>query len=293
MANEAVKIKTNRQVSLNRGKNFSSSRIFLYVGLIVLALICFIPFYMMLINATHSSYDIGAKINLLPSDQLIANYKVIMKNTPRYWYGFQNSVIISVFGTLLSAYFGSLAAYGFAKYKFRGKNILFWAVMATMMIPPQLGIIGFYQLMNAMHLISNPLALILPMAANANLVFFVRGYIEGAISNSLIESARMDGCGEFKIFNRIVLPLITPSIATMSIFTFITSWNNFFTPLVIMQREDRYTVPIMTYMVNGFYRDQFGAVYTSLAISVVPIMIVFIFASKYIIGGLTAGAVKG
>lgn len=273
-----------------KGKRLVSN-IVLYFFLIVLAIICFLPFYIMIMNATHSSTDIATKLNFLPGTEFINNYKS-MSSSVNIWRGFKNSLIVSVSSTILAAYFGALTAYGFSKYKFKGNKLLFWIMMGSMMVPSQLGMIGFFNIIAKLRLVDNLLALILPSIANANFVFFVKLYIDSTVPDSIIESARMDGCSEFMIFNRIVIPMIIPSIATMSIFTFICSWNSYLVPLVVLYKQEKYTVPLLTAIAKGVYRTDYGAVYVATAMSMVPIMIVFAFCSKYIIGGMTAGAVK-
>jgi multiple sugar transport system permease protein len=263
----------------------------IYVFLIVLAVIAFLPFYFMIINATHTSQDISTQVNLLPGKAFMENYNR-MYPTINIWKGFRNSLFVSLSNTALAAYFGALTAYGFSRYKFKGNKILFWVVLGSMMFPFQLGIIGYFKVVHALNLIDNHLALILPGIANANFVFFVKLYIDANVSKSIIESARIDGCSEIGIFNKIVLPTIKPSIATMSIFSFIVVWNDYLTPLVVLYDESKYTVPLLTAMAKGVYRTDFGAVYVCIAFSIIPIMVVFAFASKYIISGLTAGAVK-
>lgn len=280
-----VKIK-----KINKDKPILSN-IVLYIFLIVLAILSFLPFYIMMINATRTSNEIATQLNFLPGKALMSNYRRMM-SAVNMWQGFKNSLIISTSSTILAAYFGTLTAYGFSKYRFKGNKILFWIVLGSMMFPAQLGLIGFFKVASVFNLINSRLALIIPAIANANIVFFVKLYIDAAVPNEVIESARIDGCSEFMIFNKIVIPMIIPSIATMSIFTFITSWNNYLIPLVVLYDESKYTVPILTAMAKGVYRTDFGAVYVAIALSMVPIMIVFAFCSKYIIGGLTAGAVK-
>lgn len=269
----------------------SIGSIILYTFLIGLAIICFIPFYLMIMNATHTSAEISQELNLLPGGAFLNNYKRLSESV-NVWIGFRNSIFVSTIGTMLSAYVGALTAFAFSKYKFVGNNLLFWIILGSMMIPPQLGIIGFFSVCSSLNLIDNLLALIIPMMANAQLVFFVKLYMDSSVPDSLIESARIDGCSEFGIFNKIVLPIAIPSIATMSMFTFISSWNNLIIPSIVLYDEKNYTLPLFTVMAKGVYRTDFGAVYASIAISIVPIMIAFAFCSKYIIGGITAGAVK-
>jgi multiple sugar transport system permease protein len=282
--------------TLNKEKNIKKikpGRIVLYVFLILLAVICLLPFYIMIISATHTSEEIATQFLILPGSAFIDNYVRMIQSVQYFWNSYKNSLVVSISATALAGYFGSLAAYGFAKYKFKGNNLLFWLVLCSMMVPLQIGLLGFFKVVQASHfLVNSHLALIIPAMGNACLVFFVKLYIETAVPDSIIESARIDGCGEYKIFNKIVIPMIMPSIATMSIFTFISTWNNFLTPLIVLYDEKKYTVPLMTAMAKGVYRTDFGAVYVTIALAVVPIMIVFAFCSKYIIGGLAAGAVK-
>lgn len=266
--------------------------ILVYIFLSLLAVICLLPFYTMIINATRNSAQIATSLSLLPGDQFSENYIRMKEAGTNIWRGFGNSLIVSVSGTLLSAYFGALTAYGFSTYRFKGRKVLFWILMGSMMVPTQLGLIGFFKVISVLNLVNNRLALIIPVIANANLVFFVKLYIDSVVSASIIESARIDGAKETSIFNRIVFPMISPSIATMSIFTFIGLWNNYLTPLIVLYDEKKYTIPVITAIARGVYQNDFGAVYVCIALSMVPIIVAFAFCSKYIISGITAGSVK-
>ena len=270
----------------------SSKKVSWYILLILLTLICLVPFYIMIINSTHTNGEIAAKLWILPGTALLDNYHRLLESVP-IWKGFANSLFIAVAVTVVSGYFSALTAYGFSRYKFKGNKILYAVVLGSMMIPMQLGFIGFYQLISKMHLLNSYIPLIIPSIANASSVFFIKGYTDGAVHESLIEAARIDGSSEFSIFNKIGLPLIMPSVATMSIFTFIGTWNNYLTPLILITDMEKYTLPIMQVVAKGVYKTEFGAIYTCIAISVVPIMIAFVFLSKKIIGGLTIGGVKG
>ncbi|MDD5600741.1 MAG: carbohydrate ABC transporter permease [Actinomycetota bacterium] len=264
---------------------------FLYLFLIVLAIICFTPFYIMIINATRSTQAINAGISLIPGKALVENYKSMMASM-NIWKGFLNSLIIAISSTLLSAYFGALTAYAFSKFRFKGNKALFWFILGTMMIPPQLGLIGYYILTARLHIINTYWALILPAVANASTVFFLKMYIDTNVNESLLEAARVDGSSEIYTFNRIVFPIILPGVATMSILNFIASWNNYLTPLVLLFDKDKFTLPILIALVKGTYKQNLGAQYMAVAISIVPIIIAFTFLSKYIISGITAGALK-
>jgi len=264
----------------------------LYIALTALAILCFLPFFIMIINATHTNGEIATTLSLTPGSALMVNYKRLLESQP-IWNGLLNSLIIASSVTVVSGYASALTAYGFSKFKFKGNSILFWILLGTMMIPTQLGMIGLFQLVKTFKLLDSYLPLIIPAIASPASVFFIKGYTDGAISESLIEAARIDGCNEFKIFNRIVLPLIFPSVATMSIFTFISTWNNFLIPLILLFDPKKFTLPIMVMLARGTYQTEYGAVFAGVAISIIPIMIAFIFLSKKIVGGLTVGGVKG
>lgn len=268
-----------------------ASYIILYFFLIFLALICFSPFYLMIINCTHNDGEILSKIWLTPGTSLSKNYQNLVNAVP-IWAGFFNSLFLAVSVTILSGYFSALTAFGFSKYHFKGNKVFYYIVLGSMMIPSQLGITGFYQLAVQLHLLNSYIPLILPSIANAWAVFFIKGYIDDAVHSSLMEAARLDGCSEFLIFNLIALPLIMPAIATISIFTFIGAWNSYLMPLIILSDINTYTMPVLMVIVKGAHGSP-AVVYTALAISTVPIMIVFSFMSKKIVGGLSLGGVKG
>jgi len=267
------------------------NHIIIYIILIFLLLLSVIPFYLVIVNSTHSSIDIVSKINLTIGDNLIDNYKTMQSNV-NIWDGFINSLIIAMPYTFFTGYFGALTAFGFAKYRFKGRNVLFWLVLASMMLPSQLSIIGFYELNLKLKLLNSYLPFIIPGIANATAVFFLRGIISQGIPDSMIEAARIEGCSEIRIFNRLVFPCILPGVATMCIFGFVSCWNNYIGPLIIMTSNDKYTLPVMIAMIRGLYVSNYGAMYLAIAISVVPIIIVYIFLSRYIINGLTMGSDK-
>lgn len=263
----------------------------LYIVMILLTILSFVPFFLVMINSTHSSSDIVTKVNYIFGNQLFENYK-IMQSKINIWSGFKNSLIVSIPFSLLTGYFGSLTAFGFAKYKFKGNKILFAILLASMMLPSQLSIIGFYQLNLNLNLLNTYWPFIIPAIANASAVFFLKGYIEQTITDHMIEAARVEGCSDFRIFNKIVLPLIAPGVATMCIFNFVSSWNNYLGPLVILSDNSKYTMPVMISAIKGLYLTNYGAMYLAIAISVLPVIIIYLFGSRYIISGLTAGSEK-
>ena len=278
-------------------KNYNSQKkiksIIIYIFMIVFALIAVVPVWIMLINATRSTAEINAGISLLPSTHMIENWKTLTNRGFKIGSGFKNSLIISICVTILCVYFSSLVAYGIHVYQFKGKKILWNLIMVLIMLPASLSFIGFCQFMAKIHLTNSFIPLIIPSIASAATVLFMKQYLESILSLELIEAARIDGAGEFLTFNRIVLPVIKPAIATQAIFSFVGSWNNFMTPFVLLSSTDKYTLPMLVQMLRGdIYRTEYGGIYLGIAVSLVPIIIFYAFMSRYIIGGLTMGSVK-
>ncbi|WP_214808797.1 MULTISPECIES: carbohydrate ABC transporter permease [unclassified Exiguobacterium] len=264
----------------------------IYIGLVVLTIACIIPFLMMIINATRSNEEVLSGFSLIPGNSLAENYAALSSYV-NIWSGFKNSLIIAVLVTVLSGYFSALTAFGFAFYQFKGKNAMFVFMLVMMMVPGQLGLIGFYELSKNFGLLDSYIPLIVPAIASPFTVFFVRQYVQTVLHPSLIEAARMDGASEFRIFHTIALPMMMPAIATMSIFTFIGSWNNYIMPLVLLFSPEKYTLPVLMGFLKGSQvAENLGSLYLGIAISVVPIMIAFLFLSKYIVSSISAGAVK-
>jgi len=273
-------------------KDFRLGVVFLYILLIILAIVCAAPFYVMIINATRSTSQINSGLSLLPGKYLIDNY-IEMQDYQNIWIGFKNSIIVTVPSTLLAAYFGALTAYAFSKFNFKGKKILFAIALATMMVPIQLGLVGYYQLMRGLGLIDNLLSLILPSIANVSAMFFIKMYIDSNVDDSLLEAARIDGSNEFYTFNKIVLPIAMPAISTISILNFVAYWNNLLYPLILINSLSKFTLPVYVSRAAGSYNQYLGAQYLSVAIAVVPVIIFFIFVSRWIISGISEGATKG
>ena len=264
----------------------------IYALLVALALLCLIPFYSMIIASTHDSNAISTQLLLLPSDQFVANYDRLI-DIVNIWRGFLHSLYITVTSVTLALYFSALAAYGFAKYAFRFRTFLFAFVLATMMIPDQLGIIGFFKFMGTLELLNTYWPLILPSIANAFAIFFLRQVCDSSVPDELLEAARLDGASEVAIFHRMVLPLLGPSIAALAIFLFISKWNSFLEPLIIIFNDDKQTLPVMVALTKGQFRTDYGAQYVGVVVSVIPIVVIFALASRRIISGVTVGALKG
>ena len=208
--------------------------------------------------------------------------------------GMLNSLLVAVPATLFSAYFSAMTAYGMAFYEFKGNKILFGVILVFMMIPGQLSLIGFFELCTKLRLVNSYIPLIVPAIASAGTVFFLKQYAESTVPRALLESARIMGANEFRIFNSIVLPIMGPAVSTMGIMGFIGNWNNYLLPMILISTPDKMTLPVMmaTLRASTDINKNQGAIYLAVAISVVPILLVFAFFSKYIISSVTAGAVK-
>lgn len=265
----------------------------LYFFLILLAAMCLFPFLMMMVNATRSGAEIVTGFTLIPSTHTVDNWHTVFEYF-NLFVGMRNSILVAIPATLLSAYFSSMTAYGLAFYKFKGNKVIFMAILIFMMIPGQLSLIGFYQLCSKLHLINSYIPLIIPAIAAPGTVFFLRQYILSSLSPSLVEAARIDGASELYTFHRLVIPIISPAVATMGIMGFIGNWNNYLLPMILINKNEKMTLPVMmaTLRSSTDINANQGAIYLAVAISIIPILVVFCFFSKYIISSVSAGAVK-
>ena len=268
------------------------SDFFTYFFLILTAVTCIVPFYIMFINATHPNADIIARIELVPGRSIAANMKWLSQYIQPTRM-ILNSIFISVISTALAAYVGALAAYGFSKFRFRGRKALFWVVLATMMIPTQMSLIGLAQISQKLGILGSYWPVILPSMASASTVFWLRAHFSESVHNSLIEAARVEGYSELAIFHRIALPLSTTGIATISIFNFVGAWNNYLVPLALLSNVKKFPISVGIAIIRTVDPRNLGGVYLSLAISVIPILIIFACLSRFILAGLSSGAVKG
>ncbi|MCR4998530.1 MAG: carbohydrate ABC transporter permease [Lachnospiraceae bacterium] len=266
----------------------------LYLALIILALACLLPFVLMIVNATRSGAEISQSFTFIPSTHLKENW-VRLFDYFNVFKGMWNSLLVSVPATLLGVYFPAMTAYGLAIYKFRGNKLIFGSILVFMMIPGQLSLIGFYQLCTKLHLVNSYIPLTIPAIAAAGTIFFLRQYILSSVPMSLVEAARIDGANELYTFHRIIIPIIAPGMATMGIMAFIGNWNNYLLPMIILNKNDKFTLPVMMATLRASLDIQAnqGAIYLAVALSVIPILLVFTIFSRYIISSISAGAVKG
>ncbi len=268
-------------------------KILLYGLLFFLALLTLFPFYWMFVLATHAQGDIfSAPPPVWFGDYLMRNYDALLARVP-FIRNIWNSVYIALMATVTTLFFASLAGFGFAMYEFKFKKQLFAFVVASLMIPPLLGIIPYYLIIQALGWLDTPRAVWFPGMAGAFGIFLMRQYIASAVPKDLMDAARIDGASEFRIYWNIVLPIVKPGLATLGMLTFIGQWNNFLGPLIVLSSRENHTVPLALRTLQGLIQTDWGAVLFGTALAVVPLMIIFVLASKQVIEGLTAGAVKG
>ena len=270
-------------------------KVLVLVVCIILAILSLFPFVVMIINSTRSTNQIQQHaVSLIPSKYFLNNIRILTGKSFNPAKGFMNSVIISIGVCACSLYFSTLTAYALVMYEWKAKNFFFGFIMAIMMIPATITIIGFFQMVYKVHMTNHLITLILPAIASPSMVFFMRQYMKPAVSVSLVESARIDGSKEFWTYNVIVLPIMKPAIATQAIFTFVTSWNDLFRPSVILTSQSKYTLPIMVSLLNGdIYKREHGAIYVGLTLTALPLIVVYFILAKYIVAGVALGSVKG
>ncbi len=266
-----------------------------YTFCALLTVLSLLPFIIMIVNATRSTPQIQSHaLSLIPSKYLLKNYACFAGRDFKPFLGFKNSLIISCGATLCNIYFSTMTAFALVAYDWRLRKPFFTVIMAVLMIPAQVTSIGFYQFMHSAGWLNSYLPLILPSIAAPTTVFFMRQYMIPSLPMEILQSARIDGAGEFRIFNQIVLPMMKPAMATQAIFTFVGTWNQLFLPQVLLTDKEKYTMPMMVSLLNGdSYKTEMGAVYLGLLLTVIPLLVVYFALSKHIIAGVALGGVKG
>lgn len=272
-------------------------RVVAYVCLTLMCILCLFFFYIMLINCTRSHLEIQKSgFAILPSGEFINNFTAVWNdsNIPLVK-GMINSVIVSVGTVFCSVYFSAMTAYGVHVYDFKGRKFIFNFILLVMTIPTQVTALGFVDMMTKWNLTNNLIPLIVPAIAAPTVFFFMKQYMDSSLPIDIVEAARIDGANEFRTFNSIILPILKPAMAVQGIFTFVSSWNNYFTPNLLITKTEMKTLPIMVYMwrCKDFASISMGHIYMVITISILPVMIVYFCLSKFIIGGVTLGAVKG
>lgn len=266
-----------------------------HVVLIILSFMCLFFFYVLIVNASHSHAELQKGFSALPGKYFWKNLmNVANDGSFPMFRGILNSIIVSGCSAVLCTYFSSLTAYGLYAYDFKARNVAFTFIMAILVMPTQVTAMGFLRLITKMGLYDSLLPLIIPSVASPAVFYFMYSYLQSSLPMSLVEAARIDGSGEFRTFNSIVLPIMKPAIAVQAIFTFVGSWNNYFVPALVIQSKSKMTVPILIATLRGadYMNFDMGKIYMMITVAIVPIIIVYLLLSKYIIAGITLGGVK-
>ena len=280
----------------SKGLNVKTRRVISYVVLVIVTIMCLFWFYVLFVNSTRSHADLTKGFSALPSTSAAKNVNSLLhsSNIP-ILSGLFNSVIVAAFTALLSTYFSTMTAYAIHAYEFKLKKFMFTFILGIMMIPTQVTALGFVKLVGTLKMEDTFIPLIVPTIAAPVTFFYMKQYMESTLPVSLIEAARIDGSGEFHTFNNIVLPLMKPAIAVQAIFTFVSSWNNYFVPALILHNDKKKTLPILIAQLRAadWLKFDMGQVYVMIAFSIFPVIIIYLILSRHIVQGVALGSVKG
>ena len=266
-----------------------------YIVLAILTFLCLFFFYILIINSTRSHIQIQQGFSFLPGGHFQKNFLNVINDAKLpILTGLKNSLIVSTCAAVLSCYFSALTAYGLYAYDFKLKKAAVVFILLILVMPTQVSALGFIQLITKINLMDTLLPLFLPSIAAPAVFYFMYSYMQSSLPMELLEAARIDGCSEFKTFNKIVLPIMKPALAVQAIFVFVSNWNNFFMPALIISSNDKKTLPILIASLRSadFLKFDMGKIYMFILLAIVPIIIVYILLSKYIVAGVTLGGVK-
>jgi len=274
----------------------SAARIGCYILLTLLCFLCLFFFYMLLVNSSRNTFQIQQGFALLPGKSFGINFNSLMENANiPVLSGIYNSFVVSALTTILSCYFSAMTAYGIYAYDFKFKNAAFTIILLIMTMPTQISAVGFVTQMQMIGLKNSLIPLFLPAIAAPTVFFFMKQYLESNMPMEIVEAARIDGSNEFYTFNSIALPMMKPAIAVQAIFTFTGAWNNFFVPALLLDKANKKTLPILIAQLRSadFLKFDMGQVYMLITIAIIPVIIIYLFLSKYIVRGVALGGVKG
>lgn len=277
------------------GIGLTARRIIAYIFLAIITVLCIFWFYVLFVNATRGHGEIQMGFSAIPGTNFLKNWTNLMHSSQPVWSGLINSVIVSAGTALLTVYFSTMTAYAIHVYNFKLKNIIFTFILMIMMIPTQVTALGFLRLMMDWNLTDSFIPLIVPSIAAPVVFFYMKQYMESALPLEIVEAARIDGSGEFKTFNSMILPIMKPAIAVQAIFAFVQSWNNYFIPALLLTKDSKKTLPILIAALRSadFLKQDNGQVYMMIAFSIFPVIFVYLILSKHIVGGVALGSVKG
>jgi arabinosaccharide transport system permease protein len=282
-------------MKVKRDAKFTVPSVLMLILFIVMAVITLTPFISIFLASLRPGKEImrqGLGLNLDTSIMSFKNYLYLFSGETAYFTWFKNSIVITAIQTVLTLFVSAFVGYGFAMYDFKFKNLLFMCVLIIMMIPMEIIMLPLFQLTIKIGLIDRIMGVILPFVAGPLPIFFFRQYLSG-IPRDFIDAGRVDGCTEYGIFFRIVLPLMKPAYAAMGIFVGMNSWNNFLWPMIVLKSKDKLTLPIGLNALITPYGNNYDVLIAGSVLSVIPVIILFLLFQKYFIAGMTAGGVKG
>ncbi len=271
-------------------------RTFVYLILILLTFLCLFPIWTLLVNMTRSHGQISTSFSMWFGTELINNLKLVFTDDHLpVLTALRNSAIVSVLASLLCVYFSALTAYAIQVYSFKAKDLIFKFILVIMMIPTTISGVGLARMLSEWGQSDMLWPLIIPSIASPVTFFYMKQYMESILPMEMIEAARVDGANEFHIFNTMCLPIIKPALAVQLIFAFVSNWNNFFVPALLISDSSKKTLPLIIAAVKTSDPSSFnlGKVYALIGFAIMPLVVVYFFLSKYIVGGMTEGSVKG
>jgi multiple sugar transport system permease protein len=264
-----------------------------WIALIVTALISLWPMYWLFVTAvTPTLYTIKTPPDILPFHASLSNFQRLFSEAQDYGSWMSNSLVVAVGITLFHVFFDTLAGYTFAKKRFPGRTLLFWMLIATLMVPTYVTFIPLYIVTHDLHLLNTLWAVVLPGMASVFGIFLMRQYIQ-TLPTDLLDAARLDGCGELRIFWHIVLPLSRPAIGALAIFTFVQHWNDFFWPLIVLSSSNKYTLPVGVAGLQGEFTTDYGIIFAGAALAALPMIVFFLIFQRSFLHGVRMGAFKG
>ena len=277
------------------GLGLFARRLIAYIVLVLLTFLCLFWFYLLFINSSRSNSELSRGFTLIPSTFFMQNFNNVIHGTLPIMKGMRNSFIIAGTCAIISTYFSAMTAYAIHVYDFKAKKAIFTFILGGMMIPTQVTALGFIKLVEGMKLMNSFIPLIVPSIAAPATFYYMKQYMDSTLPHAIVEAARIDGSSEWRTFNTISLPIMKPAIAVQMIFTFVANWNNYFTPALILKKDEMKTLPILIAQLRSadFLKFDMGQVYMTIAISIAPVIIVYIILSRSIVGGVAVGSVKG
>ena len=277
---------------IEKARKFSGGKLLVYILLVITSMLSLFPFYWMFVMATRPSSAFNSiPPTITPGNMLVENFKKVL-NQIDFFGSIWNSFVICAIVTIVVLIISSLAGFAFAKFTFPGKNILFIAILLTMIIPPQLGLIPQYFLISKAGLLDTLPGVMVLFFLNPLGIFLMRQYISKSVPDELIEAAKLDGCSNFRIYRNIVLPIILPAIATVGIIVFTAVWGEFLWQFTVLRDPENYTIQVALAQLSNTRNVDFGMIMSGVFWATVPLLVVFLLFNKLFISSITEGSVK-